>query len=220
MHDVLHRDARGDAQRDGPAVETQIGLGSNFGTEALHVVLHEPAQHQRQQQHDAHLLQNDEEGIEEVDMHRLFQHGEHQRNQQCRCQRRDERIGGHGRYVAAQLAHHDRCCRCRRPDDARQDGFPEQFLFHISLHPEDDADVHGHQQQLGHQHTHMPAVGSHLVEVDLTKSDKQCQEDKQREDDVEHRCQRVAHGVQLRHIVERQIARRPHGNGHRQRPVL
>ena len=59
----------------------------------------------------------------------------------------------------------------------------------------------------------MPAVRTHLVEIDLAEGDEEHQEDKQREDDVEHRRQLVAQRVEGLDMVEREITRRTHRNG-------
>jgi len=53
------------------------------------------------------------------------------------------------------------------------------------------------------------------VEVNLAEGHPQCQEHKQREDNIKHGCQLCAQLVKLWHIVERQVAHRTHRNGHR-----
>ena len=66
----------------------------------------------------------------------------------------------------------------------------------------------------------MPAVGAHLVEVNLTESDQQREEYKEREYDVEHRSEPVACGIQRGNIIEKEVAQRSESDGYRQRPFF
>ena len=56
VHDVLHRDTRRNRQRYSPEIKAEVRHGGYLGTDTLHIVLHQPAQHQRQQQDNADLL--------------------------------------------------------------------------------------------------------------------------------------------------------------------
>ena len=57
MHDILHGNARGDAQRNGPCVETQVRLRDNPPVQTMQVMADDIAQYERQNENHGHLLQ-------------------------------------------------------------------------------------------------------------------------------------------------------------------
>ena len=220
VDNVLHRDARRDGQRESPAVETEIRHADNAVVESRQRVLHQPTEHQRQHEDRCHLLKNDEEGRPEADMHRLFEQREDKRNHQSRRERRDDREGGHGGDVAAELSCDDRSRRGRRCDDAREHGFPQNLLASIALHTEDDGHIDRHEQQLCHENADVPTVRTHLMEVNLAEGDEERTENRQRKDEVDDGSQLVANLVEGRYPEEDEIENAAHGNGHGQRPVF
>ena len=77
MHDILHGNARGDAQRNGPCVETQVRLRDNPPVQTMQVMADDIAQYERQNENHGHLLQYHQEGLQEGYFHAFLEHGEH-----------------------------------------------------------------------------------------------------------------------------------------------
>ena len=82
VDDVAHGDARGDTELGSPEIEREIGDGDNPGTEALGIVLHEPAEGEGQHEDDSQFLENDEEGTPEIEARTALEQGEHSGNHQ------------------------------------------------------------------------------------------------------------------------------------------
>ena len=93
-------------------------------------------------------------------------------------------------------------------------------MLGTGLDAEDDPDVERHKEHLRHEHTDMPTMGTHLVEVDAAEGGEQRAEHHHREDGVDHLAQHLARSIQLRHPVEQKIDHRAYGYSHRQRPVF
>jgi hypothetical protein len=64
------------------------------------------------------------------------------------------------------------------------------------LHPKDDSNGQCYQKQLGQQNASMPTVREKLMIVNLAKGNEQGQKHKQRENDIEHRSQRITSLIQ------------------------
>ena len=93
-------------------------------------------------------------------------------------------------------------------------------MLGTGLDAEDDPDIERHQEHLRHEHTDMPTMGTHLVEVDAAEGGEQRAEHHHGEDGVDHLAQHLARSIQLRHPVEQEIDHRAYGYSHRQRPVF
>ena len=94
MHDVLYGDARGNAQRNGPRVETQVRLRDYPPVQPMQVMTDDIAQYERQNENHGHLLQNHQESLYEGYFHAFLEHGEHQRDEEGRGQRGNDGEGG------------------------------------------------------------------------------------------------------------------------------
>ena len=88
------------------------------------------------------------------------------------------------------------------------------------LEPQNEGHIGSDEHQLGHQHAGMPAVGTHLMEVDLAEGDQQRHKHRQREENIEHRLQLRANTVELRHEIKGEIGKGADGDGAGQCPVL
>ena len=220
VDDVAHRDTRGDAELRRPEIERQVGGGDDPRTDTLGIVLHEPAQEQRCDKHHRQLLEDDDEGRPERQMAATLEQWEHGRDHQRRGEGGYDDKGRHRIDVAPDLRRDHRSSGRRRTDDAGEDALPEDLTFHTGLHAEDDPHVQRHQQHLRQEHTDMPAMRAHLVEVDAAERGEQRAEHHHREHRVDHLTQRIASGIEPRHPVEQEIDHRAYGYSHRQRPVF
>lgn len=66
----------------------------------------------------------------------------------------------------------------------------------------------------------MPAMGTHLMKVHFTESDKQRHKYGDREEHIEDRAQRATNLIKSRNIIEKQIAYSTRNNRNRQCPIL
>ena len=87
VHDVANGDTRCDTKLHGPEIERQVGDGDDPGTSPLGIVLHQPAEGQRQDEHHSKFLEDDEEGRPEVESRTTLQQREHRRDHQRRGKR-------------------------------------------------------------------------------------------------------------------------------------
>ena len=88
------------------------------------------------------------------------------------------------------------------------------------LEVEDDAYIDCYEEQLGNEHASVPAVGHHLVEINLAKGDEQRDEHHHGEYRVHDRPQPVTQIIELGHVIECQVGDGAHGNRYGQCPVF
>ena len=125
----------------------------------------------------------------------VLQQWEHGGYHECRGKRGDKGEGGHRADVAAQLARNHRGSGGGGTDDAGEHSFPQNLLLNVVANKENNPYIGHNEHYLCHKYPQMPAVGAHLVEVNLAESDQQREEHKEREDDVEHWSEPVAGSI-------------------------
>ena len=220
MHDVLHRGARDDGERAPPEIERQVFDADDALVQAVHEMLHDIGQHHGHEEHEAHLVEDDEErrpeshvdgGVDEWEAHRYEEGGE---------EIGEERIGGHLLQVSAQFGRHHGSGRRARTNDTGEQRLEQDEVVALDVEDEHGAHHHHDEGHLEHTHPEMPPHGPELVEVDLAKGDEEDEEHEHGEDGIDDGLTELSRLVELGREGEHQVDERSGEHRHRQCPFL
>jgi len=218
--DMFYGGAGDDHQRYAPEVVAQVFDAYYPPMKPVHCVLYDVCEEHRQEEYEAYLAEDLQEGGEEGDVGTLVDHREAYGDEQRRDEIGQEGICRHIFQTAAEFGCDHRSRRGTRTDNAGEKRLHkyQTIVFHIET--EYQAHDDEREDDLEQSHPKVPFHRKEFLEVYLTKGDEKDEKHEQREYRVEDRTEEFRRTGKEWYEGENQIQHRTGEHRCGQCPVL